>query len=70
MPNVYVEARPKGRPNDGPIEDYVVEDRANHVLPLQGPKRGHCLGPQGRPQAFRRPGPEPQQGKTGHGRSA
>jgi hypothetical protein len=32
MPNVYVEARPKGRPNDSPIEDYVVEDRANHVL--------------------------------------
>jgi hypothetical protein len=47
MPNVYVEARPKERPNDGPIEDYVVEDRANHVLshsrtkarPLPGPAR-------------------------------
>jgi hypothetical protein len=32
MPNVYVEARPKGRPNNSPIEDYVVEDRANRVL--------------------------------------
>lgn len=32
MSNVYVEARPKGRPNDSPIEDCVVEDRANHVL--------------------------------------
>jgi hypothetical protein len=32
MPNVYVEARPKGRPDDSPIEDYVVEDHADHVL--------------------------------------
>ena len=33
MPNVYVEARPKGRPENSPIEDYVVEDHADHVLP-------------------------------------
>jgi len=32
MPNVYIEARPKGRPHGSPIEDYVVEDRADHVL--------------------------------------
>jgi hypothetical protein len=32
MPNVYVEARPKGRPGNSPIEDYVVEDHADHVL--------------------------------------
>jgi hypothetical protein len=32
MPNVYVEARPKGRPENSPIEDYVVEDHADHVL--------------------------------------
>ena len=32
MPNVYVEARPKGRPEGGPIDDYVVEDHADHVL--------------------------------------
>ncbi len=32
MPNVYVEARPKGRPEGSPIEDYVVEDHADHVL--------------------------------------
>jgi hypothetical protein len=32
MPNVYVEARPKGRPENNPIEDYVVEDHADHVL--------------------------------------
>ena len=32
MPNVYVEARPKGRPEGSPIADYVVEDHADHVL--------------------------------------
>jgi hypothetical protein len=29
MPNVYVEARPKGRPEGSAVEDFVVED---HVL--------------------------------------
>lgn len=32
MANVYVEARPKGRPEGSSIEDYVVEDHADHVL--------------------------------------
>ena len=32
MPNVYVESRPKSRPEESAIEDYVVEDRADHVL--------------------------------------
>jgi len=32
MANVYVEARPKGRPEGSPIEDYVVEDHADHVI--------------------------------------
>lgn len=32
MANVYVEARPKGRAEGTPIQDYVVEDHANHVL--------------------------------------
>jgi hypothetical protein len=32
MPNVFVEARPKGRQEGDPIEDYVVEDHADHVL--------------------------------------
>ena len=32
MANVYVEARPKGRPEGSPIDDYVVEDAADHVL--------------------------------------
>ena len=32
MPNVYVEARPQGRPEGSSIEDFVVEDHADHVL--------------------------------------
>ncbi len=32
MANVYIEARPKGRQEGTPIEDYVVEDHADHVL--------------------------------------
>jgi hypothetical protein len=32
MANVYVEARPKGRPQGSPIDDYVVEDHVDHVL--------------------------------------
>jgi hypothetical protein len=32
MPNVYVEARPKGRPEGSAIDDYVTEDHADHVL--------------------------------------
>jgi hypothetical protein len=30
--SVYIEARPKGRPEGSPIEDYVVEDHADQVL--------------------------------------
>lgn len=32
MANVYIEARPKGRPEGSAIQDYVVEDHADHVL--------------------------------------
>ncbi len=32
MANVYVEVRPKGRPEGSHIDDYVVEDHADHVL--------------------------------------
>src|ERR1700722_10935298 len=32
MPNVYVEARPKGRSEGSSIEDFVVEDHADHAL--------------------------------------
>lgn len=32
MAVVYIEARPKGRPEGSPITDYVVEEHADHVL--------------------------------------
>ena len=32
MAKVYVEARPKGRPEGSPINDYVVEDSADNIL--------------------------------------
>ena len=32
MAVVFVEARPKGRPEGSSITDYVVEDHADHVL--------------------------------------
>jgi hypothetical protein len=32
MPNVYIEARPKGRPEGSTVDDFVVEDHADHVL--------------------------------------
>jgi hypothetical protein len=32
MAKVYVEARPKGRPEGSPIKDYAVEDHADHLL--------------------------------------
>jgi hypothetical protein len=32
MATVYIEARPKGRPDGDPVTDYVVEDHADHVL--------------------------------------
>jgi hypothetical protein len=32
MAIVYVEARPKGRPEHTHIDDFVVEDHADHVL--------------------------------------
>ena len=32
MPSAYIEPRPKGRPEGSPIDDYVVEDCADHVL--------------------------------------
>jgi hypothetical protein len=32
MAIVFVEPRPKGKPEGSPITNYVVEDRADHVL--------------------------------------
>lgn len=34
MANVYVEARPKGRPEGSRIDDYVVEDHTDKVLKI------------------------------------
>ena len=39
MSNVYVEARPKGRPEGSHIDDYVVEDHADNVLHTSGTQR-------------------------------
>lgn len=32
MGNVFIEARPKARPEGSAIDDYVIEDHADHVL--------------------------------------
>jgi hypothetical protein len=32
MTTVFIEARPKGRPEGSAIEDYVVEERGDRVL--------------------------------------
>jgi hypothetical protein len=49
MVRVFVEARPKGPPEGGPIEDYVVEDHADHVLQTfetqHEANRSECTGP-------------------------
>jgi hypothetical protein len=32
MTSVFIEARPKGRPEGSPIDDYVVEEKGGRVL--------------------------------------
>lgn len=39
MASVFVEARPKGRPEGDPITDYVVEDHADHILHIATTQR-------------------------------
>ena len=39
MANAYIEARPKGRAEGEPIDDYV-EDHADHVLMARSPGPG------------------------------
>jgi hypothetical protein len=39
MANVYVEARPKGRPEGTRVDDYVVEDHADHELHTSSTQR-------------------------------
>ena len=45
MANVDIEARPKGRREGEPIDDYVVEDHADHVLATFKTKRRQSPGP-------------------------
>ena len=40
MANVYVEPSPKGRAEVSPIDDYVVEDLADHVIGTFKTQRG------------------------------
>lgn len=32
MANVFIEPRPKGKPDGSPITDYIIEDHADHPL--------------------------------------
>jgi hypothetical protein len=45
MPNVHVEARPKGRPEGSAIDDYVGEEHADHVLAPSKHSRRQSTGP-------------------------
>jgi hypothetical protein len=45
MPNVYVEARPKGRSEGSSIEDFVVEDHADHALGTLKRRKRRSTGP-------------------------
>jgi hypothetical protein len=50
MVSVYVEARPKGRPDNHPVENYVVEDQADHILAAfaaRGDRVARCWRPPG-----------------------
>jgi len=38
MSNVFIEARPKGRPEGSTIADYVVEDQTDHRLATFNPQ--------------------------------
>ena len=44
MPNVYVEARPKGRPEGSAVDDIVVEDHADHVLATFKTQKKRSIG--------------------------
>jgi hypothetical protein len=61
MANVYVEPRPKGRPEGSPIEDYVVEDHADHVLgTFKNPALSDRLGERPGPYSSCRSRPPPE----------
>jgi hypothetical protein len=66
MANVYIEPRPKGRPEGDPVDDYVVEDHADHVLAnLQDPAGSPRLGEEERPYRPRRACPAPERQEEG-----
>jgi len=44
MANVYVEARPKGRPEGSRIDDYVVEDRSAASIASTAKAMQFCSG--------------------------
>jgi hypothetical protein len=44
MVTAYVEARPKGRMEASPIDDYVVEDHADHVVGTLEPGKKPTTG--------------------------
>jgi hypothetical protein len=60
MANVYVEARPKGRPDHSPIADFVVEDHADHVLHTSKTQDEAIAWARKEGQPARRPGQAPQ----------
>lgn len=43
MANVFIEARPKGRPEGSPITDYVIEDGEGQVINVQTIQRHAVL---------------------------
>jgi hypothetical protein len=57
MPNVYVEPRPKGRPEGSHIEDFVVEDHADHILASFKTQRKRSIGRKARGTLLLSPGP-------------
>jgi len=50
MANVYIEPRPKGRPEGSSIDDYVIEDHADRVTcHVQNAARSNRLGKKEQP---------------------
>jgi hypothetical protein len=50
MVNVYVEARPKGRVDNSPIDDLSSKTMPTISWPRSKPARSHRVGSEGRPQ--------------------
>ncbi len=66
MANVYIEPRPKGRPEGDPMHDYVVEDHADHVLAtFKTQHEGNRVGEEERPYRSRRACPASERQEEG-----